>query len=609
MSLRRIIGISFLEVLLLLLMTASIQAQSTDSSGPVIQPREQKEPIPTRAELAKMYDSNPGNSDAYHNYLSALMTEMDYDAAKDLVTKQQRYNNSPDLHIDLGSVLEAAGSQKKAKEEFDAAVASVNGDEVRAQQLAGAFSALGKDEYAIQIYERCRNILRNPYVFSTQLARLYAKKGDINNAIDALLSGNPSPYGGPDETKATLLELLGNDPGNLQLAQKSLLRRINLQPDNTYFAELLTWLYTQKGDWEGALIQVEAIDERTRGAGLGLLQFAQQAEKEGQHAIANKSLDAIMERGKEQAYYSLALSQKLGIAQQKLETDPNFSHEEVQAQIHAYDSFFNNYPQYGASEMVRDYARVEAQFNNNPKKGIQLLQHAIQQAMASREFIGRAKLQMGDYQILDGKIWEASLTYSQVDKDFKQDVLGEEARFRNAKLAYYRGDFKWAQTQLSVLKASTSELIANDALYLSVLITENTPDSNNAALLMFSRADLLLFQNKNELAQKELDSITSIYPKHPLQDDVLMLRSNLAQKNHDYEKALGYLQTIYTTYGKDVLGDDAVFKTAEIYERALKKPDEAKKYYEKLILDYPGSTYIQTARVRLQALSAGTPQT
>src|SRR5690606_27458413 len=143
---------------------------------------------------------------------------------------------------------------------------------------------------------------------------------------------------------------------------------------------------------------------------------------------------------------------------------------------------------------------------------------------ASREFIGKAKLQLGDYQILTGQVWEASLTYSQVDKAYREDFLGEDARFRNARLAYYRGDFAWAQAQLSVLKASTSELIANDALYLSVLITENTPDSNNAALLLFSKADLLLFQNKYDEALRTLDSISTLYPKHPLQDDVLMLR-------------------------------------------------------------------------------------
>src|SRR5690606_21283346 len=176
-----------------------------------------------------------------------------------------------------------------------------------------------------------------------------------------------------------------------------------------------------------------------------------------------------------------------------------------------------------------------------------------------KDFVGEAKLQLGDYYILDGKIWDASLIYSQVDKDFREDHLGEEARFRNAKLAYYRGDFKWAQTQLSVLKASTSELIANDALYLSVLITENIPpDSNLIPLERFAYADLLLFQNKDSEAASLLDSISRAFPEHPLKDDILMLHSQIAVKHKDYPKALNYLKEVFEKYDKDVLADDAL---------------------------------------------------
>ncbi len=211
---------------------------------------------------------------------------------------------------------------------------------------------------------------------------------------------------------------------------------------------------------------------------------------------------------------------------------------------------------------------------------------------------------MGDYYVLTGRIWEASLLYSQVDKDFKNDALGEDARFRNAKLSYYRGDFPYAQEQLSVLKASTSELIANDALYLSVLITENTAkDSINIPFERFAYADLLLFQNKDKEAETLLDSITTAYPKHPLNDDVLMLRAKIADKHHDYNRELDYLKIIYEKYGKDVLGDDAVYKTALIYDKNLNKPELAKSFYEKLIIDYPGSTFVQAARKRLSDLN------
>ena len=183
--------------------------------------------------------------------------------------------------------------------------------------------------------------------------------------------------------------------------------------------------------------------------------------------------------------------------------------------------------------------------------------------------------------------------------------MGEDARFRNAKLAYYRGDFDWAQQQLGWLKSATSELVANDAIYLSVLITENVEDSNLVPLQRFAAAGLLMFQNKDKEAGILLDSINKAYPKHPLNDDILMARAQMAEKHKDYEAALGYLALILKDYKEDVLGDDAVFMMAGIYQNDLHKNDEAKKYYEQLLIDYPGSTYAQIARQKLNELNSG----
>lgn len=594
-----------LTIISCIFLLPSLKAQSADSLAQVAHDFIEAKQWDKAADLLrKTYDAKPGDADAYHDYLTALIGQKDFKSAERLVTEQRSHAFSPTTQIDLGRVYAAAGKEGKATEQFDAAIKSVNGDEVLAQQLVAAFTAAGQETYAIQVYERMRSIMQNPFLYSGPLSRLYAKIGDVPHAVEALLNGGPMPFGGQDDTKSQLLELLGNDAAKLAIAQKALIRRINLQPENTYYPDLLTWLYTQKGDWDGALMQIQAIDERTNGGGQPLLQFAQQAEKEGQYNIAGKSLDAVIEKGGSTPYYSMAKAQRLSMGMRRLRTNPLYTKEEVTALQKEYIAFLTEFSQYEASETARDYAELEAQFNNNPKKGIELLQRAIAQPTASKEFIGRAKLQMGDYQILDGKVWEASLTYSQVDKAFREDFLGEDARFRNGRLAYYRGDFGWAQAQLTALKSSTSELIANDALYLSVLITENTPDSNTAALLLFSRADLLLFQNKDAEALKQLDSITTIYPKHPLQDDVLMLRATLAEKRRDHAKAIEYLAAITKDYGKDVLGDDAVFKTAEIYERALKNPEKAKEFYEQLIMDYPGSTYVQIARNRLTLLAS-----
>ncbi len=581
-------------------------------SDPITQARvytDQKDYAKAIEIYKKLYEQSPLDGDVYSEYLDALITAKEYKDAESLVNKQMSIKRQdPLLFIDLGKVYIAANKAKKAEEQFDKAVQFVSGDDLLTTHIANIFTNLNQIKYAIQTYERAREILRNPYLYGSPLARLYAKNGEIEKAINAQLDGGQVQIGGIEDTKATMLELLGNDPKKLQQAQKALIKRINDQPENNYYSELLTWLYTQKDDWEGALIQIQALDERNREHGQRLLEFARTAMRERKYEIAIKSLDAITEQGKEQPLYAIAKAERLNVLMQQLEENPFYKATDVSSLQQDYVSFFAEFPQYYNTETLRDYATLEAQYVHNPQKAIELLQKAIGQPGARKDFAGWAKLQLGDYYILTGSIWDASLVYSQVDKAFREDMLGEEARFRNAKLAYYRGDFEWAQTQLSVLKASTSELIANDALYLSVLITENIPpDSNMVPLLRFAYADLLLFQNKDKEAEALLDSISQFYPKHPLKDDILMLRAELAQKHQDYSKALNYLKQVYEQYDKDVLADDAVFKTAELYSKYLKQNDQAKKFYEQLIVDYPGSTYVQTARNRMNELQQGTP--
>lgn len=286
-----------------------------------------------------------------------------------------------------------------------------------------------------------------------------------------------------------------------------------------------------------------------------------------------------------------------------LEAKPSFTKEEVNALTAEYQQFLDSFPDYYTFHVVEDYAILLARFADKPQEAINLLEKAIKEPAARRDFVGRCKLQLGDYYILTDKVWEASLIYTQVQKEFREDVLGEEARFRDAKLAYYRGDFEWANIQASVLKASTSELIANDALYLSVLITENVPpDSNYVPLERFSHADLLMFRNKYAEAEQILDSVAKSFPDHPLADDIMMQRAKIAQKQTNYTKALAYLQQIHKEHGKDVLADDALFTMAEINERYLNNKEEAGKLYAQLVIEYPGSTYVQLARKKVKEL-------
>ena len=553
---------------------------------------------------SELYGVSPDS--VYAEYLNTLIAAKKYKAAEKVVDKQMSLKENPFLHIDLGSVYAAEGKEDRAKAEFDILLKMVNGDDMLTQRIVAAFMAAGKDDYAILVYEKAIQLLGNSYVYGSPLAALYAKTGALDKALEVLVGGTPGQYVNVENAKTLLLEILGSDADKLQQAQRALVKKINEQPDNVYYAELLTWIYTQKNDWDGALMQIEAVDERNKETGKRLLDLARVATNAKQYETAIKAYDDVIAKGKDLPNYIAAKSEKLTTALTQLKNNTLYKPGDVTNLENQYDSFLVEFPKYYGTQTAADFALLAAQYGNDVPRAIEILKKGLAEPDTRRNLGGLFKLQLGDYYALIGQLWEASLTYSQVDKEFKQDEVGEDARFRNAKLAYYRGDFDWAQRQLTILKSATSELIANDALDLSVLITENVEDSNLVPLQRFAYAGLLLFQNRDKEAEELLDSINKAFPKHPLNDDIIMLREEIAMKHRDYDKALAYLKIIYEQYGKDVLGDDAVFKMAEIYQNNLHQNDQAKHFYEQLIIDYPGSTYVQTARRKLAELNNGT---
>ena len=559
--------------------------------------QEKKDSVVVPVDIEELFGKDPVYY--YPPYLDSLIARGKLKQAEHTVQERMKGatpQQYPVILVDLARVYRASGKDAKAVEQEEKALQLVNGDDVITRGLAKAFIAVKNYKYACKVYEKAGSILMNPFLYAPELANLYAKAGELDKSVAILLNGLPGQSPNAEATKAMLLKILDNDPEKMRQVQRILVGRINEQPDNVFFVEILTWVYTQKNDWDGALIQIEALDERNQEPGRRLIDFAHVALTEKQWDIAGKAYEDVIAKGEDKPFYVSARSEQLSAGYARIVTDPANARPMADTLAVRYESFLEAYPAFNPYQIISDYADLEAHYLGDPAKAIQIIKKALYRQDIRREQIGKLKLEMGDYYLLEGRIWDASLTYSQVDKDFKQDAMGEDARFRNAKLAYYRGDFDWAQRQLLILKSATSELIANDALDLSVLITENVEDSDRYPLQRFACADLLLAQNKVEQGYAILDSIIRVFPKHPLVDDILMLHARTEEKLRHFDKALEYLERIHKEYGTDVLGDDAVFKSATIYQDDLHDAVNARKMYEQLIIEYPGSTFVQAAR-------------
>jgi TolA-binding protein len=387
--------------------------------------------------------------------------------------------------------------------------------------------------------------------------------------------------------------------------QAELYRRIQKHSDNQEFSDLLVWYFIQKKDFASAFIQVKALDKRNKEDGNRLFQFAQSAFDEGYYDEALVAYRYIItEKGRSSYLYLPARTSELNTEKTRITIQHNYTPDDLkqlESKYQLYIDEFGKTPQTMVTS--RDYAALEAKFLHNTDKAISILQDAIGISSNDKKLNGYLKLDLGDDQLIKGEVWEAMLLYGQVDKAFHDEPIGEEARFKNAKLSFYMGDFDWSQTQLDVLKSATTELVANDALALSVFITDNMGlDTTPEPMKMYARADLLIFQNRFDDAISSLDSLTRQYPNHSLNDDVLFEKGRIFLSQQKFNEAAAMFDQIDENYSFDLLGDDALFQLAELEQNYLNNKDKAMDLYKQILTKYKGSIYTVEARKRYREL-------
>ncbi|HAD33196.1 MAG TPA: hypothetical protein DCF44_01620 [Chitinophagaceae bacterium] len=562
------------------------------------------------ATFKQLMEYNPEDESIFLSYLESLKGIKDYATAEKLLkTKLKSKKKQPFLGFELVEVYRAMGESKKVNKWMDDIIDDVDAGDNYISDLAQKMSVAGFFDEAVRLYEKGKKLQPElPYLYAEELALIYDRKGEKDKATEQLLDLYAARSEKGEEIKSTFMRLC-REEGRFEDLKKRILKRIDKEPQIFAYPDLMAWIIDQQNDYQSAFAQIRDLDNKLNEQGRRVLGFARVALREKKFSVALNAYQFVIDKGAEGPFYAQANSERLTTLRVRLQNTPNYNIMQVDSVCQAYATFLESHPAYRIKETMREYAELEALYAHRVDSAICILRQVLSANNAERNFKGRCKLEMGDYELLRGDIWESTLLYSQVDKDFKNDMLGEEARYRNARLSYFTGDFAWAQGQLDVLKASTSELIVFDALNLSVLITENNPpaDSNITPLLMYARADLFAFQNKQDEALLILDSIAATFLQHPLQDDILFQKAKMAMQKKDYSEAALQLQKITTLHKEDILADDALFQLALINEEHFLNKDEAKRLYEQLLLNYPGSTFVNESRKRFRLLRGDKP--
>jgi tetratricopeptide (TPR) repeat protein len=449
--------------------------------------------------------------------------------------------------------------------------------------------------------------LASYYPFNFQYADLYAQMGKKKEMIAEYLDyleQQPTTIESIEASLAARLDLSASENADYMLLKEQLLTKTQKLNASVVFSELLIWMYTQSKNFDGAYTQVVAIDKRFKGDGYRVFELGEICVENKNYQVARKCFNYVISLGENSENYILAYKGLLNTHFLQITTNRNFSKQEIDTTVITYEQALNKL---GKSRLtlpvVLEYTTILAFYADQSDKAQEELKSAMNFSGLTDVQKAQIKMQLADIHVLSGDIWEASILYMQIDNDFKFESIGQEAKFKNAKVFYYDGEFDYAQAQLNVLKESTSKLIANDAMQLSVMITDNYGlDSNFQVMSWFSNADLLIEQHKYTEAFSLYDSIQLNFPYHSLADEILFKKGKAMEMRGEWQKALDYYEDLVKFHGQDILADDALFRSGDIQENNFSNKEKALEFYRRLAIDYKGSLYSAEARKRIRLL-------
>ena len=597
-----------LTLVLMAQVAAAQQIETADQNQVNIQLADQyyqNGQIDKAQDLYKQLLRNPGNIPYIHNnYYELLINTEQYDEAEKYMKKVlARYEGNNIYGIDLALLYQQMGDKDRFQKQIDNMIKDLGDSPNRLVGLAQNLIRKGLAEQALKIFEKARKELRDPYAYSIQMANIYRITGNKTAMIEEYLNfavQNPQRI---SYVKNVLQNTLSEEEDFDDLEFK-LIDLVQDNPDEPIYPELLIWVYLQRKDFTSAFIQARAFDKRIDGQGAEVINIGSIALSNEAYEDAEKIFDYIVDNYPNSPNYLYARRMSIKAHEEKVRNTYPVNLNEIRALSDKYQQLYeySRNSTHGL-EAMRSKAQLQALYLNNLPEAIRILARLLENPRASRAFVAQCKIDLGDIYLLHGKPWESTLLYSQVEKAFEDSPLSYDAKLKNAKLHYFNGDFNLAKSHLDILKVATSREISNDAIALSLQISNNSfLDTVDIPLQRYAAAELLIFQNKDSLAMNRLDSLLAEYPGHNLTDEIFWSKSKIFRQQGNFEQALEMLNAIVEGHGTDILGDDAYYTIASIYEKDLKQPDRAQQYYGDFLTRYPGSIYISEARKNFRKL-------
>lgn len=547
---------------------------------------------------SQIYESLEKNNPFNTRYLKRLITcyqeTGNYEKAADLL--QKKLLNNPSQHylrIEIGYNFDRQQKTALAKKEYDFAIDAITSDPSLGGIMGRMFQQNNLLDYAIEAYSKTMRLYKNAS-YEFQIAQIYGEKGEFEKMFDSyaqLIDKDENYLGGVQRFTSRYINEDATNSNNIAF-KKSLLKKSISNPKNVW-NELLSWLFTKQKEYGKAFIQEKALFNRDPAYIETVFRLAKIAFENNDITTAKKCFDFILEKTN---FIEEKLTAELYLLKIAVKTTTKNSASLFEKTLQEYGVNRNSL------EIQLEFADYLTFKINNPSKAIEVLEKAL--LLSTSKFKNaRIKLKLGEVLVFTGRFNKALLYFSQVQTQLKNHPLSQQARFKVAQTSYFKGDFKWAKSQLKILKGSTTQLIANDAVDLFLVISDNEPkDSIPSGLLDFAKADLLAYQNKNTEAIAIYSAMAQKYQGQNIEDEVLFNQAALYLKKNQYENTISNLLKIISINAEGILVDDSYYLLAEVYKNKIKDTEKASEYYQKIIFEKPSSIYLVDARKKYREI-------
>ncbi len=553
-----------------------------------------------------LYKKKPTHN-YYTYYVNCLLALKEYKIAEKVIKKQRRaYPTHPRYTIDLVHVYQLTGNEKKSNQLLNKLLNNLPNTRSGIMQIASPLMSKGYYKAALDVYKKGKEINVEGYQFHMELATAYQYNGQYNMMFSSYLAhlrDNPRDMQRIKNSMQNLMRLDVDD--NLaQTLKKQLLGLTQAYPDNQVYAHMLLWHAMQTKDFDMAYRQARANDKRFGGAEIDVLDVADIALKNEAYEVAAQAYEYIRDKESQSIFYAEAYNGLYTAQVLKAESHPDTPESDyVKLEKEGRKAIKELGVQGHSLDVAQQLAHIQAFRLAKFEEARALLEEALKIPSLQAADLANIKLELADILMVTDKIWDASLLYAQVESEMKHEPIGHEAKFRNAKLFYYVSEFTWAQTRLDVLKSSTSKLIANDALELSLFISDILEeDTMGFSLRLFGAADLYLHQQHYDSSLMMLDKIQK-QPSGPASlQYVQYKKAGIMMETGNYEEADALYADLVVAYPQSIKADNATFHRAEIHRLQFMNTEEAMRLYMKLMTDYPDSMYAGEARIKYRAL-------